>query len=962
MKEEKINHYLKKVHQIDKILSPAVESLIKIAVKEAPKDDPLREIAKNPVFFPPWLSKGAVAPVKDYLLTRTTCTSALLQVWRVRRRFPQLDLKNLGDPMNIIEETFVPKGNDFKDISPYLDSDTFGGLNPFTASAILSILMDAGEHSAHSGLGFLACFTMLWSLHRKFPKNHASGARMDPWGPSTFVTAKCLLPFHSLRRLALRRARSIEQTNKVLSNLMKLCGEKNPDPYARWKFTFSLDDLSNILSAASKIAIVPQAFENCSEKISALSQAWNGLNPQGKLDEVIGELNTTLTTFITERKKIAQQAKITLCEVNKRIVKKLEDDCEKKIWEHAPIDQSLYDWKLPEEWSKSEAFWKDLEQAAGEALKECERALEIIESPEIPKTPDGGPTFDGVQKILLELKNSHEHLAEHLDKTLRDHASGCLQVVEREIAYISAEDETNFDPSELVHAIMVAVQWDEMRSTLTVQDALRKAVEGKRKDGSWRPGRPFYTYGRALAVVPITSDIVWPLATAVMAKPEIDVADAAFEHYVDWLERTQVKLKARSPFSDGEIIEVTGWASERARGFRRIDLWATALAINALLEIRDIFEERLWQLCKKYYTVLPAGKGLNDELDPVDLRLPHVHRLHRKLSRIFPNAQGGSKEAAYTSVLHGPPGSSKTSIAKALAAEIWQTPGAEETREPRFVRITPADFTRRGEMHLDAEARSIFDLLQGLRRVTVFFDEIDDLLHRRDLTTGPTFMKLVVPAMLNRLQDLRDACPRQEVCVVFATNYIDQIEPALLRKGRVDESILVVYQDWESRRMTVWKSIHKNSQKPELIEALKQPRVLEMIEEIVQKTNEQSWKSLDGLCKCIFQKWEAKLEKGVEELRKSLERCIAEHEAFFTKHEYDGNRTFSCKELQTEILTYYFHSVDFGRFFSRDASEGKYLAFLKERLSQKKTEGWDFEAKGKEFLAQKMSFCQPVCK
>ncbi len=88
----------------------------------------------------------------------------------------------------------------------------------------------------------------------------------------------------------------------------------------------------------------------------------------------------------------------------------------------------------------------------------------------------------------------------------------------------------------------------------------------------------------------------------------------------------------------------------------------------------------------------------------------------------------------------------------------------------------------------DSEARLIFDLLGGVRGVTVFFDEIDDLLRRR--TGGgnhhSSFMELVVPAMLNCLADLRDACPRQEICFLLATNCVDSIEPALIRKGRID--------------------------------------------------------------------------------------------------------------------------------------------------------------------------------
>lgn len=639
--------------------------------------------------------------------------------------------------------------------------------------------------------------------------------------------------------------------------------------------------------------------------------------------------------------------------IEERIIDKLETDCKNKIWNTLTAPPSRA-WMVPEEWMRSKDYWEDLKQAAYLAHGNCRAALDFIGLVDIP--PVKGPPFDAVQQRLAKLKSAHEQLADLFDEKLREYARGCVQVAEREIAYTSARNETDFDPSELVHAIMVAVHWDEMRSSLEVQDALKKALTGKREDGSWRPGRPFYMSGRALAVVPTTSEIVWPLATAVMEKPEINVADAAFEHYVEWLERTEVKMpRARSPFGDEGIIEVTGWASERTRGVRRIDLWATALAINTLLQIRDIFEERLWQHCKERYTVLPS-EGLN-KIEPVDLRLPHVHeRLHQKLSQIFRDVQDDKKhkEAAYIFVLHGPPGSSKTSIAKAVAAEIWQPLGPEETYEAKFVRITPADFTRRGESRIDTEARSIFELFQGLRKVTVFFDEIDDLLHQRKPSEPKTFMRLIVPAMLNRLQDLRDACPRQEICVVFATNYIDQIESALLRRGRVDECIPLVYQDWESRRLTVWRNIHKYgiSKNPKMLWILFGDGAFldRMGEIIVKETNEQPWKVLDGLCKRIFSRWKDMLEEKKvipTELEKSLKACITDYKFAFTEHEYNDDRNFGRREFQQEIFRYHLHSA---------LNKQDYivrLAKLDEKLNKKRddqhTAKWNFKEKGENF-------------
>jgi len=93
------------------------------------------------------------------------------------------------------------------------------------------------------------------------------------------------------------------------------------------------------------------------------------------------------------------------------------------------------------------------------------------------------------------------------------------------------------------------------------------------------------------------------------------------------------------------------------------------------------------------------------------------------------------------------------------------------------------------------------------------FDEVDDLLRKRNPAKKPTFMELIIPAMLNRLADLRESCPRQEVCYIFATNFIQNIEAALIRRGRLDAAIPVVYPDTESRIALIERRVEKLREK-----------------------------------------------------------------------------------------------------------------------------------------------------
>jgi len=186
------------------------------------------------------------------------------------------------------------------------------------------------------------------------------------------------------------------------------------------------------------------------------------------------------------------------------------------------------------------------------------------------------------------------------------------------------------------------------------------------------------------------------------------------------------------------------------------------------------------------------------DMDPVDLLAPHVDRLHSLLARMGRDTHEESASANYSIVLHGPPGSSKTAVAGALSRRLWRNTVRWEARQPRLIRVTPADFTRNGEERVESEAQLIFRLLGKVRGVTILFDEIDDLLRRRG-SMRPSFLDLVIPAMLNRLQDLHEVCSRQEICFLFGTNYVERIEPALMRKGRIDRIVPVTYPDHPSR-------------------------------------------------------------------------------------------------------------------------------------------------------------------
>jgi hypothetical protein len=127
-----------------------------------------------------------------------------------------------------------------------------------------------------------------------------------------------------------------------------------------------------------------------------------------------------------------------------------------------------------------------------------------------------------------------------------------------------------------------------------------------------------------------------------------------------------------------------------------------------------------------------------------------------------------------SALLFGPPGTSKTEIAKAIA---------EELRWPR-IEITPSDFVRGNLNNIYLQADEIFNDLMDLSGVVVFFDEMDALVQTRegdfqlDITS-----QFLTTMMLPKLTALHD---QGRVVFLMATNFQERFDAAIKRAGRFD--------------------------------------------------------------------------------------------------------------------------------------------------------------------------------
>ncbi len=136
-------------------------------------------------------------------------------------------------------------------------------------------------------------------------------------------------------------------------------------------------------------------------------------------------------------------------------------------------------------------------------------------------------------------------------------------------------------------------------------------------------------------------------------------------------------------------------------------------------------------------------------------------------------------------LLHGPPGTGKTMIAKAVATEV----------NAHFKSINGPEIISKYYGESEKQLREIFDEAADNAPAIIFIDEIDSICPKREDVSGEVERR-VVAQMLTLMDGMQG---RDNVVVIGATNRRDALDPALRRPGRFDREIEIGVPDREGR-------------------------------------------------------------------------------------------------------------------------------------------------------------------
>jgi hypothetical protein len=279
-------------------------------------------------------------------------------------------------------------------------------------------------------------------------------------------------------------------------------------------------------------------------------------------------------------------------------------------------------------------------------------------------------------------------------------------------------------------------------SVVELEHSIETLISQQTNSGIWPKYFPLFHYQDAGSNFCFTFELLEAVLyefrgnTKVLGNPQFV---EGLEKAVTWCERNRQKC------SEG-TDEYTGWNSggyietlEKGQP----ESWATAVVHMFLWELTTVVSHHIQQrVFRKYEVRLPKPR-ISDlakkeesavaKLLDIDVVLQgKVESLSDVLWTRITNSYRGEdetslrrspgKKRAHSALLFGPPGTSKTEITKAIAADLgWP-----------LVELTPSNFVRGSLANVYLQAEEIFEDLMDLAGVVVFFDEMDALVQTRE--------------------------------------------------------------------------------------------------------------------------------------------------------------------------------------------------------------------------------------
>lgn len=297
-------------------------------------------------------------------------------------------------------------------------------------------------------------------------------------------------------------------------------------------------------------------------------------------------------------------------------------------------------------------------------------------------------------------------------------------------------------------------------------------------------------------------------------------------------EQILIKLLAKHKMKDGEIMQVAkhthGYVGADLENLlsKSISLENNNGSFSASLQFQDIIQNlnQVKPSAMRELLIEKPDVKWSDIGGQTDLKLKLKQIVEWPINHPETFERLGIKPPRGL-LMFGPPGCSKTMIAKALATES----------NLNFISIKGSDLFSMWVGESEKAVRELFVKARQLSPCIVFFDEIDAIGGERSSDSGSSVKERVLAQILTEIDGVHTL---KNVIIIAATNRPDLIDRALMRPGRLDRIVYVQLPDAETRR-----EIFK-------IKLSKIPIGKDVdIEILVSKTDGHSGAEIEAICK-----------------------------------------------------------------------------------------------------------------
>ena len=455
---------------------------------------------------------------------------------------------------------------------------------------------------------------------------------------------------------------------------------------------------------------------------------------------------------------------------------------------------------------------KTLKQIVQSKAKKGEDSFAVADYP--PKSTHAYWFVDGAIGAGVALPQS----------TWQKIASWASNEFHRQLIYVTAENDALMDPPSLAMAACLINRIrrlsDEERELASLSRMLPSLVElevgieqvftKQSESGIWHRYFPLFHFPKGGGAADycfsfeFLEAILTEFGTFVLRNPAL--LDRV-KRVIRWCDTHELE------FTDATGKKYRGWSSGgevRSLAEGKSESWATASVHMFLTQLDRRISDLLDELVLKGFgidrrAVTESSKKFEQMIDadlrflgerPTTLKKVIEEEILKKAKAL--TAEGLIREGLpvpRSVLLFGPPGTSKSRLAKAMAEYLgWP-----------LVTITPSEFLGKGVEHVHAQVDEKFRDLMDLRKAVVFFDEMDALAQTRegdeqsdgrgagdlDITR-----QLLTTSMLPKLSSLWD---QRRVIFLMATNHKQQLDPAITRPNRFDMLLCVPPPPWTSK-------------------------------------------------------------------------------------------------------------------------------------------------------------------